>query len=143
MSVEQRLAKAQNRKAQQSGLQKIRYVTQAGDSFWEIARKYKVGVRELAKWNGLAPTDPLSINKELVIWLKPEQAKTTTLASANDNAVVRKVYYRVRNGDSLARIAQKFNLSVEEIRSWNSVARKKYLHPGDSLTLFVDVKNIN
>jgi len=47
----------------------------------------------------------------------------------------------VRNGDSLYRIADKFNLRINDIKKWNVVS--KYLQPGDRLTLYVDVTNIN
>jgi membrane-bound lytic murein transglycosylase D len=136
MSADQRLAR---RQAQAPGpsKQKITYVTQAGDSFWKIAQRYKVSTRALAKWNGLAPTDTLSINQSLVIWTDANAA-----SSASDNAgVTRKVHYKVRSGDSLSRIAQKFNVSVKQIKQWNKIANRKYLQPGDSLTLFVDVTN--
>jgi len=40
----------------------------------------------------------------------------------------------------MARIASKFNLSVASIKQWNEqLGRKKYLQPGDQLTLYVDV----
>ena len=55
------------------------------------------------------------------------------------NAVVRSVYYKVRSGDSLARIAKKFNVKVTDIVKWNQIDTKKYLQPGQSLKLYVDV----
>ena len=54
--------------------------------------------------------------------------------------MTRKVGYRVRNGDSLARIAGKFNLTVDDILGWNQELRNhKYIHPGQRLTLYVDI----
>lgn len=144
-SQSQRISRKQNT-SPTTNTQKIVYTTQQGDSFWSIAKKYRVGVRELAKWNGLAPTDPLQINQKLTIWSKSTSTSNisipqTTLA---DNATVRKVSYKVKKGDSLALIAQKFNLSVQQIKNWNSsYAAKKYLQPGDLLTLFVNVTNLH
>ncbi|MGY8878417.1 MAG: LysM peptidoglycan-binding domain-containing protein, partial [Pseudoalteromonas sp.] len=48
---------------------------------------------------------------------------------------------KVRRGDSLARIASKFNLSVNEIIKWNNLAGQKYLQPGQKLKLKVDVRS--
>ena len=45
--------------------------------------------------------------------------------------------YRVRQGDSLYRIAGKFNVSIDEIIAWNDLNPKAYLQPGQKLTLFV------
>ncbi|WP_317929206.1 LysM peptidoglycan-binding domain-containing protein [Halioxenophilus sp. WMMB6] len=143
-SVDQRLLQRQSKRpGNESSLRKITYTTQNGDSFWKIARQHEVGVRELAKWNAMAPTDPLPVGKKLVVWLKPEKATSLASSANSSQSLVRKIHYQVRSGDSLARIASKFNLTVSQIQSWNSVARKKYLHPGDSLTLFVDVRNAN
>ncbi|WP_196157812.1 LysM peptidoglycan-binding domain-containing protein [Reinekea sp. G2M2-21] len=47
----------------------------------------------------------------------------------------------MRQGDSLYRIADKFNLQVSDIEKWNTLS-KKYLQPGDRLTLYVDVTRI-
>ena len=54
-------------------------------------------------------------------------------------SVVRKVNYKVRAGDSLARIAQKFSVTVKEIARWNRLDTKRYLQPGQPLLLYVDV----
>ena len=53
--------------------------------------------------------------------------------------MIRKVRYGVRRGDSLAKIANKFNVSVRDISSWNRLDVRDYLQPGQRLTLFVDV----
>ncbi|MEC8207278.1 MAG: LysM domain-containing protein, partial [Pseudomonadota bacterium] len=53
----------------------------------------------------------------------------------------RTITYKVRRGDSLARIAAKFNVSVEDIIKWNSLAGQKYIQPGQKLKLKVDVRS--
>ncbi|MEO0973423.1 MAG: LysM domain-containing protein [Pseudomonadota bacterium] len=45
----------------------------------------------------------------------------------------------MRNGDSLARISAKFNVSVREIAHWNAIDPSALIHPGQSLVLHVDV----
>ncbi|MDX1397441.1 MAG: LysM peptidoglycan-binding domain-containing protein, partial [Oceanospirillum sp.] len=93
-------------------------------------------IRELARWNGMAPNDPLMPGKKLVIWSKAER---TVSSNAKNRKIIRRVGYKVRQGDSLARIAGKFNVSVKQIVSWNKIDKRKYLQPGQSLTLYVDV----
>jgi membrane-bound lytic murein transglycosylase D len=44
--------------------------------------------------------------------------------------------YRVRRGDSLHRIAAKFNISVSDIVSWNALDPTAYLQPGQKLTVY-------
>ncbi|MCG9722542.1 LysM peptidoglycan-binding domain-containing protein [Shewanella sp. Isolate7] len=124
LSAEQRL---QKRQSGGSGY-KLTYKVKSGDSLWLIAKQHKVSVAKLAKWNGMAPKDPLSIGQKLVIWQK-----------GNGKSVTRTVNYTVRSGDSLAKIASKFNVSVNQLVKWNSLSTKKYLQPGQKLTLYVDV----
>ena len=142
LSTSQRIAKKQAAYGKKPGRHKVEYVVRAGDSFWSIAKKYKVGVRSLAKWNSMAPKDTLRKNQKLVIWTKNPQLASLS-QGPHSNSVIRKVSYRVRNGDSLARIAGKFNVSVNDIERWNPVNNSRYIHPGQSLTLFVDVTRIN
>ena len=132
LSAAQRLQNKQNRVAS-SGKVKSIHVTRSGDSFWTISRKFKVGMRQLASWNGMAPTDPLPIGKKLVIWSKPAKQ------AGNSRTIIRNVGYKVKRGDSLARIASRFNVSINDIVSWNGLDRNKYLQPGQSLKLYVDV----
>ena len=130
LTADNRLVKTQNKKRGSST--KETYIVKSGDTLWDISKAYKVNLRSLAKWNGMAPTDPLKPGKKLAIWTK-------TPTSEKQNGVVRKVTYKVRNGDSLARIAQKFKVNVTDIAKWNKLDTKKYLQPGQALKLFVDV----
>lgn len=134
LSADNRLVKTQNKKRANT---KLTHTVKNGDTMWDISRDYKVNVRSLAKWNGMAPTDPIKPGQKLVIW--KNQAKTSNKNKQSANAVMRSITYKVRNGDSLARIAQKFKVSVNDIAKWNKLDMKQYLQPGQSLKLYVDV----
>ncbi|MBZ0333595.1 LysM peptidoglycan-binding domain-containing protein [Marinobacter sp. AL4B] len=137
LSQSQRLERKQERK--RSG-NKVRYTVRSGDTFWDIAREHRVSVREVAAWNGMAPGDPLHPGRKLVIWSKVKQPKTVA-SSARSKAMVRKVGYRVRKGDSLSTIASRFSVNVRDIASWNDLNTNRYLQPGQSLVLYVDIRN--
>jgi membrane-bound lytic murein transglycosylase D len=142
LSAEQRKAKILNTK--RSG-ERILHTVRQGETLWEIARKYKVGHRNLAKWNSMAPRDTLRVGQELVVWVKRSSkvAQTTQQPLAintdtrppNSKSSVR---YRVRKGDSLAKIAQRFNVRVADLKRWNNFS-SKYLQPGQRIKLYVDV----
>lgn len=134
-SADQRLKRTRQHSGKSAEGNKVNYEVQAGDSFWTISRRYKVTVREVAKWNGMAPGDPLKIGQKLVIWTEEPTASTVALSQG----VVRKVAYRVRQGDSLWHIASRFRVSVQDIQRWNKLKPSSYLQPGQALTLFVDV----
>lgn len=133
-SAKNRKTAKQGRTRGPSGSSKISHRVQSGDSFWSLSKEHKVSVRSIAKWNGMAPKDPLIPGQNLVIW-----SKTNKNWSKQNREIIRKVRYRVRNGDSLHRIANKFNVRVKDIQRWNQIKNRKYLQPGDQLILYVDV----
>jgi len=139
MSADNRLERTQNRQPG-DGLERLDYVVRPGDSFWDLAREYNVNVRQLARWNGKAPTDPIMVGEQLVIWTTPDRVRSSS--SPGTRSVVRRVGYTVRSGDNLSSIANRFNVSVSDIRSWNTdTLNGPYLQPGQRLDLFVDVTN--
>ena len=48
---------------------------------------------------------------------------------------MRKVTYTVRNGDTLTAIAKLFQVSVNQIMSWNGIASHNRITPGQKLTI--------
>ncbi len=141
MTSEGRLAARQERLESKYGTEPLIYIVQPGDSFWEISRKFNVGMRELAKWNAMGTTGLLHPGTELKVF-KQEQIAVAPSTPAR-NRQVRRLNYQVRRGESLSKIASKFNVSVQNIIAWNeTVDVKKYIHPGDRLTLYVDVTRL-
>lgn len=117
---------------------RVVHIVQPGDTFWELSRKYKVSSRNLARWNGMAIRDPLRAGQKLVIWThKPVSPVASAAASLGGNTI-RSISYRVRNGDSLYAIAQKFKVAINDLHRWNSI-KGKYLQPGQTLRLYVDI----
>ena len=139
LSQGQRLAKTQNKVL--AGEKRI-HIVKSGDTLWDLSRAYKVSTRSIAKWNGMAPRDTIKPGQKLVIWQKTalKNLASNTL-TPSEKAIMRNIRYRVRKGDSFARIADKFNVSITDIERWNSLNRQKYLQPGQMLKLSVDVTN--
>lgn len=135
-SADARLAKTQNRRRAGN---KIEHVVRRGESFWTIARHYKVTHRQLAAWNGMAPGDTLSVGKKLVVWTNAAAAAPRTSPTNTLGNTTRKLRYTVRNGDSLYLIARKFRVGIDQIARWNGIDRNKVLRPGQKLTMYVDV----
>ncbi len=105
------------------------YRVRRGDSLWKIARRHGVSLRQLARWNGLSTRARLRPGQHLIIKggkrIKKPNRKTRT------------VHYKVRKGDSLSGIAQRFNVSVKALRQWNRNQIGKYLKPGQRLKVYV------
>jgi membrane-bound lytic murein transglycosylase D len=139
LSQNQRLAKTQNKVL--AGEKRI-HIVKPGDTLWDISRAYNVSTRSIAKWNAMAPRDTIKPGQKLVIWQKTAVKELTlNTMTPNEKAIMRNIHYRVRKGDSFARIADKFNVTIKDIEHWNSLNRNKYLQPGQMLKLSVDVTN--
>lgn len=82
------------------------YTVKKGDSLWLIANKYGTTVDELKNANDLK-SNTLSIGQTLII---PEKKEDTN-----------KISYVVKKGDSLWLIANKYDTTVEKIKSTNNL----------------------
>jgi membrane-bound lytic murein transglycosylase D len=126
MTADQVLAR---RAVVKSSTNKQSYTIKSGDSLWKIAQSQQVSVAQLMKWNNLKKQATLSVGKNLVIY--PNEMA----ASATSNE--KTVNYRVQSGDSLARIALKYKVTVAELIEWNSLQNSKLIQPGQILKLIM------
>lgn len=118
------------------------HIVRPGDTLWRIARNFGVSLRALARWNGLAPGDVLHPGRKLVIWkrgLARQVAYTPPSGPPEALGVVQTIRYTVRPGDSLARISHRFRVSIAQLCEWNSISPRALLHPGQRLTLRINV----
>jgi membrane-bound lytic murein transglycosylase D len=134
LSESSRIAQIQN--TNRSGTKRV-HIVRPGQSLWSISRNYGVSTGALAKWNGMAPIDTLRVGQKLVVWTKGKLSQTVSINQTRPSNALHALRYTVRKGDSLYRIADRFNISVADIKRWNSVG--KYLQPGQKLKLYVDI----
>jgi murein DD-endopeptidase MepM/ murein hydrolase activator NlpD len=89
----------------------------SGESLEKIARNYGVSVQELIKANKNINPNKLKVGESLCI---PQRklAKTTT----QDYAI-----YKVKRGDTLYSIAEKFGVDVQELKSFNNLKSEKII----------------
>lgn len=141
LSEQNRLASKQAKIKGTKNSSKITHTVKAGDTIWDLSRQHKVSVRSIAKWNGMAPGDVLKPGTKLLIWSKAHQSNQSAIdaTSIPNRNMIKRIGYRVRNGDSLARIASKFSVRVKDLVAWNKLDKKKYLQPGQKLTIYVDI----
>jgi membrane-bound lytic murein transglycosylase D len=105
----------------------------SGENLGLIARRYGVSVEAIQQANGLQG-HLIRAGKVLMIPLSDSVVAATS--SPRLGIPRSRVRYQVRKGDSLYKIARKFQVKVADLRRWNSVDR--YLQPGQRLTVFVD-----
>lgn len=88
------------------------YTVQSGDSLWSIARKFNTTVAELKRVNNLT-SDNLSVGQVLII---------PSTSDGEDSESEGTTTYTVQSGDSLYKIAGRFNTTVAELKRLNNLA---------------------
>ena len=120
---------------------RITYETAVGDTVWRVARDHGVSAAQLARWNGIGPNDALAPGATLVVWQAETSADGLSIQPVlfEPLATTRTINYVVHSGDTLARIAKRFGVAVNDLAKWNKVAPTKKLRRGQRLKVRVDV----
>jgi membrane-bound lytic murein transglycosylase D len=95
----------------------------ADDTLESVARAYHVPVSDLAAANQLSESESIAGVEALVVPLAPVVAR-----SARAGAML----YTARKGDTLVTIADRFGVSLNQLRHWNKIAGVK-VEPGRRL----------
>jgi membrane-bound lytic murein transglycosylase D len=103
------------------------HVVRGGESLDGIATTLHAHVSDIAQVNGLSVDASLNLGDELVVPV------------ATATATPRPHRYAVRHGDTLITVADRFGVSVEELRRWNHLSSNA-VKPGSSLTVVEPVK---
>jgi len=112
----------------------------SGEFLGKIASDYGVSVRDLRAWNNLS-SDSLRVGQKLSIQggTQPAAAATTVASAAQAPAPaapapVKEEFHEVRSGEFLGKIASTYNVSVRDLRAWNSLSSDN-LRVGQKLTI--------
>lgn len=91
-----------------------------GESLATIAKKYRISIRELKKWNRLR-TSKIYANSRLLI--KKKQILSKLIRD-----------YRVKRGDSLFSVARKFGVTISSLKKTNKL-RSSRIYTGQRLKI--------
>lgn len=103
------------------------YQVKKGDTFYSISKALDVTVAELKEWNGITSNN-LEIDQELIYYIQstPQVVSdslptedTSTLISTSSGTP--NTYYLVKSGDSLYKIAQENDMTVQELKDLNNL----------------------
>lgn len=79
------------------------------DTLVSIAQSFHVTTKELAAANGLQSDDPIHANQALVIPVPPPPVSAVHMR------------YRVRRGDTMVTLADRFGVTTSQLRRWNGL----------------------
>ncbi|MGC2402777.1 MAG: LysM peptidoglycan-binding domain-containing protein [Acidobacteriaceae bacterium] len=92
-----------------------------GETLEAVARDYHVNASEIVFVNQLDPGDDLSSTDSLIIPVPPAPSSKSRLT-----------LYKVERGDTLVTVADRFNITVQQLRRWNHLSVSR-LEPGRRL----------
>ena len=102
------------------------HVVRAGESLDTIAAALHARATEIAETNEIKQGESLDDGDELVV-------PVTAVASAHAQ------HYTLRRGDTLITVADRFGISVEDLRHWNHLS-SNVVKPGRTLTVAAPVR---
>lgn len=109
-------------KSDNTTLKSTHHIVAEGEYLSEIANEYGVTVSELKEWNDLED-DKILVGQKLIVSEPKSTEKKTTGKSKT---------HTVKEGENLTGIAEKYNVSVKNIKDWNDIDDDKII-PGQEL----------
>ncbi len=102
-----------------------------GETLYEIARRYGVGLRKLRSRNNLYGRRFIYPGQKL--YIPGSSTKTTTASKKGDG---KKIIHVVKKGESLSEIAEKYHVGLSKVRYWNNIYGRKFIYPGQKVTIY-------
>ncbi len=127
----------------------IIYKVKKGDTLGKIARKFRTTVRNLKRWNNIK--DYILPNQKIIIYKRVLNKNLARKAMQHRVNYIKKkvhkrkpkfryIFYRVKKGDSLIKIAKKFGVTVHQIKKWNNL-KSNIIVVNDKITIIKRVVN--
>ena len=105
------------------------YTVKSGDTLSGIASKYNVTVDQIKAWNKLSSTTIVPGQK-----LTVSAPSSSTSSSSSSTSTPKTTTYTVQTGDTLSGIADKYGITVDQIKSWNGLSSSTIV-PGQKLKI--------
>lgn len=117
------------------GYKKTTYVVKKGDTLGEIAEIYHTRASKIRSWNGLYYGQNIYPKQKLALWV-PENITVNNRVrlAEKQNDLPAGSYHIVRSGDTLWDIAQKYDISIKNLKNINN-RRGNKIKPGEKLII--------
>ncbi|MCB0747264.1 MAG: LysM peptidoglycan-binding domain-containing protein [Ignavibacteriae bacterium] len=103
----------------------VKYKVKKGDTLGEIAEKFNVNISSLRKWNKLN-SNSIFVGRTLKVYSNSDYEE--------DEAIVDNIFYTVKKGDTIGKIAYKNKVEINDVKNWNNLSSNTIL-PGQKLKI--------
>ncbi|GAB3263668.1 hypothetical protein GCM10027347_30300 [Larkinella harenae] len=107
----------------------LTHKVEPGQTYYSISRLYGVSVNDLLAWNNLTQNDKLAVGQHLTIKSEngasssaPAAVSTNNSRSADTKVSEEILYHTVQKGETLYRISKQYDVTVEQIQTWNQLS---------------------
>jgi len=114
------------------GRRQIVHRVRRGETLRAIARRHRTSPETLARLNGIGVGERLIVGQRLVIKTSAKRYRGETTANN------RRVLYTVRPGDTLHAISRRWQVSVQQLKTWNGINKHHQIRAGQRLVMYVD-----
>jgi len=140
---------AQTNSIAPQGTVPVNYKVKKNDSLLGIADLFNTRVSDLRNWNNIPYTTSIAVGQNLVVYVPAD--KKDFYASLDNQTAVEKsslkstvaknekewIYHKVKRGENLNSIADKYGVSVDALRDWNNLSGNK-IYSGKKLKIYTD-----
>ena len=134
------MTSASNTSTRSAGTSNTMHIVKSGESLGSIANKYHCSIEKLKTWNDLSG-DKIIIGQKLKV-VSPGIAASAN-PKPNPNTKPAKtgapsqkfIYYTIVSGDNLWDIADKFDVTVSQIKNINDIKNASKLKPGQKIKI--------
>lgn len=111
------------------------HVVAKGESLYRIAKNYNISVEDLKRLNNLSENLINTGQKLIVSSTENEESKASEVGSVYRT---KKTYHRIHSGDTLSKIARKYEITVTELKRLNQNVSATQLKINSRLLVKVD-----
>jgi membrane-bound lytic murein transglycosylase D len=117
----------------------VAYRVRKGDTLSRIASHYRTTPKAIAAASGIGVHSSLRVGQRLVIPARRSSSKTQVAADRTGQTNTQSaVVHTVRRGETLYRIADRYQVTVDQICALNSITRNGVIYPGTRLKIRVN-----
>ncbi|MBN1337605.1 MAG: LysM peptidoglycan-binding domain-containing protein [Deltaproteobacteria bacterium] len=109
------------------------HTVRPGETIAGIAEKYGVTRDQIVAWNHVGDPDRIQAGSRLKVRASPRASKAAPQAVRSSGATA--TTYKVRRGDTLSGIAEKYKVAVSDLQAWNKISDPTRIRSGQTLVV--------